>query len=250
MLRSTSVVITTTGASPLIELSPVSRPTLPGAVPVDQVVVLLVRQRLDRRGVEALAALGQRQVHRELADHGLAGPGRRADQHAEAVLQRLAGLGLERVELERQPAVKSVSAGALRPPPGRRVPLGRTAHPPSVRTTAVGTRRAASARRSSGISGASTSSGSSSGSPVNARNITPIVTGESGRSVDGDLVAGPQLARLQHPQVGPGRAVRGELLDPAGPPHLVGERRARDPRRGDLQHHGPDPPHARRRPRR
>ena len=28
MLRSTSVVITTTGASPLIELSPVSRPTL------------------------------------------------------------------------------------------------------------------------------------------------------------------------------------------------------------------------------
>ena len=28
MLRSTSVVITTTGASPLIELSPVSSPTL------------------------------------------------------------------------------------------------------------------------------------------------------------------------------------------------------------------------------
>ena len=57
MLRSTSVVITTTGASPLIALSPVSRPTLLGAVALDQVVVLLVRQRLDRRGVEALAAL-------------------------------------------------------------------------------------------------------------------------------------------------------------------------------------------------
>ena len=30
MLRSTSVVITTTGASPLMELSPVSRPTASG----------------------------------------------------------------------------------------------------------------------------------------------------------------------------------------------------------------------------
>ena len=47
-------------------------------VPVHQVVVLLVRQRLDRRRVEALAALGQREVHGELADHRLAGPGRRA----------------------------------------------------------------------------------------------------------------------------------------------------------------------------
>ena len=32
MLRSTSVVMTTTGASPLTEESPVSRPTLLGAV--------------------------------------------------------------------------------------------------------------------------------------------------------------------------------------------------------------------------
>ena len=32
MLRSTSVVITTTGASPLTALSPVSRPTRSGAV--------------------------------------------------------------------------------------------------------------------------------------------------------------------------------------------------------------------------
>ena len=41
-------------------------------VALDEVVVLLVRQRLDRRGVEALAALLERQVHRVLAHDGLA----------------------------------------------------------------------------------------------------------------------------------------------------------------------------------
>ena len=64
--------------------------------------MLLVAQRLDRRGVEALSARGQRQVHRELADHRLARAGRRAHQHAVAVLQRLAGAPLEVVERERQ----------------------------------------------------------------------------------------------------------------------------------------------------
>ncbi|GAB3839526.1 hypothetical protein GCM10029963_06880 [Micromonospora andamanensis] len=89
------------------------QPHLRGAVPVDQVVVLLVRQRLDRGGVEALApgAVGrfrppgrtlQRQVYGELADHRLAGPGRRADQHAAAPLQGLARLPLEVVEVEPQ----------------------------------------------------------------------------------------------------------------------------------------------------
>ena len=43
----------------------------------DQIGVLLVGQRLDRGGVEALAPLGQRQVHRELPDHRLARAGRR-----------------------------------------------------------------------------------------------------------------------------------------------------------------------------
>ena len=56
MLRSTSVVITTIGASPLIALSPVSRPTVRGAVRAHEVAVLLVRQRLQRRRVEGLAA--------------------------------------------------------------------------------------------------------------------------------------------------------------------------------------------------
>ena len=80
-----------------------------GAVAVHHVVVLLVGQRLDRRGVEALApgrgrvAAGpaaQRQVHRELTHHGLAGAGGRAHQHAAAPLQRLARLALEVVEIE------------------------------------------------------------------------------------------------------------------------------------------------------
>jgi hypothetical protein len=41
-------------------------------VALDEVVVLLVRQRLDRRGVEALAALLEGQMHRVLAHDGLA----------------------------------------------------------------------------------------------------------------------------------------------------------------------------------
>ena len=147
MLRSTSVVITTTGASPLIALSPVSRPTWLGAVAVDQVVVLLVGQRLDRGGVEALArrstalagaarpAAGvgaQRQVYGELADHGLAGAGRGAHQHAAAALQRLARLALERVEVEarsrRTRQAPGNCAGLGGPATGRGVPLGGARH--------------------------------------------------------------------------------------------------------------------------
>ena len=81
-------------------LSPVSSPTLAARVAADQVGVLLVGQRLDRRGVEALAALGQGQVHGELADDGLARAGRRRDQHAVAALQRVAGLDLEVVKVK------------------------------------------------------------------------------------------------------------------------------------------------------
>ena len=87
-------------------------------VPLDEVGVLLVGQRLDRRRVEALPALGQREVHRELADHGLARPGRRADEHAVPLLQRLARPPLEIVERERQqrgefgqPRVRGAVAG-------------------------------------------------------------------------------------------------------------------------------------------
>ena len=70
------------------------------AVPCGQVGVLLVAQRLDRRGVEALLAQAQGQVDGELADDGLAGAGRGRDEDALAALERLAGTDLERVERE------------------------------------------------------------------------------------------------------------------------------------------------------
>ena len=50
------MVITTTGASELIVLSPVSRPDVRRPEPRHQVAELLVRQRLQRRRVEGLAA--------------------------------------------------------------------------------------------------------------------------------------------------------------------------------------------------
>ena len=69
-------------------------------VPPDQIRVLLVGQRLDRRGVEALAACRQREVHGELADNRLARTCRGRDEHARAVLEPLASPALEVVELE------------------------------------------------------------------------------------------------------------------------------------------------------
>jgi hypothetical protein len=82
MLRRTSVVITTTGASPLIELSPVSRPTLAAPVAGHEVAELLVREGLQRGGVERLAARAQGQPDGELPHHRLAGTGRGGDQGA------------------------------------------------------------------------------------------------------------------------------------------------------------------------
>ena len=81
MLRRTSVVMTTTGASPLIAWSPVSSPTRSAPMARGEVVVLLVRQRLDRGGVEAPATVRQRQRDGVLGHHGLARPGRGGDQH-------------------------------------------------------------------------------------------------------------------------------------------------------------------------
>ena len=83
----------------------------PAVVPAHQVGVLLVGQRLDRRGVEALEAALQGQVDGELPDHGLAGAGRRGDQHAVALVQRGAGLDLKVVELE---VIQRAEAGELR----------------------------------------------------------------------------------------------------------------------------------------
>ncbi len=70
------------------------------AVARDEVAVLLVAQRLDRRCVEALAPQPQRQEDRELPHDRLAGAGRRGDEDALAALQCVARPALEVVEGE------------------------------------------------------------------------------------------------------------------------------------------------------
>ncbi len=96
---------------------------LVGPVALDEVGVLLVGQRLDRRGVEALAALCEGEVDGELADDGLARARRRGDEHALARLQGPACLDLERVQFEVVERAEGVERGGLLggPAPGRRV---------------------------------------------------------------------------------------------------------------------------------
>ena len=97
-------------------------------VAAHQVGVLLVRQGLDRRGVEALAALRQRQVHGILADHGLARAGGRGHEHAAARAERVARLDLEVIEVE---VVERAEASEFRgrlPVAERGVPVRRSGH--------------------------------------------------------------------------------------------------------------------------
>ena len=94
-------------------------------VAADQVGVFLVGKGLDRRGVEALEAAFQGQVHGELTDHGLAGAGGSGDEDPVAIVQGGAGLELEVVEFE---VVQPAEAGQLRvglPITEGRVPLSR-----------------------------------------------------------------------------------------------------------------------------
>ena len=70
------------------------------AVPLREIVELLVRQGLDGGGVEALATGAQGLVHGELPHDRLAGPGRGRDEHAVAARQGEAALALEVVEAE------------------------------------------------------------------------------------------------------------------------------------------------------
>ena len=129
MFRRTSVVITTIGASELIELSPVSRPTLSAAVAADQVGVLLVAQGLDRGGVEALLPALQGQVDGELADQRLPGAGGRGDQHLVTVLEGGAGAQLELVQLEVVERPELLHGGMLLVRAEHGILLGRSAHP-------------------------------------------------------------------------------------------------------------------------
>src|SRR5674476_602468 len=103
-------------------------------VPPRQVRVLLVAQRLDRRGVEGLLTPAQGQMDGKLPHDRLAGPGRCRDQDPASALQRDAGLHLERVELERQIGCEAGERGARRccPETGGGVALGRGGHAASL----------------------------------------------------------------------------------------------------------------------
>ena len=112
------------------------QPHLVGAVAGHEVGVLLVRQRLDRRRVERLAALRERQVDGELPHHRLARAGRGCHEHAAAVLDVLARGDLELVEGEavelaevREHGVGLAAAeGGV--PLGRALVTGRVTHGP------------------------------------------------------------------------------------------------------------------------
>ena len=114
---------------------------VPGAVAGEQVAVLLVRQRLDGRGVERLLPAGEGEVDCELPDDGLPRTGRRGDQHPAAGLQGLAGLDLETVELEVEGRCE---AGQLRRAEagtaGSGVPLGGRRHAVTLRQRLRGPR--------------------------------------------------------------------------------------------------------------
>lgn len=104
---------------------PGEEPDLVRAVAPDEVGELLVGERLDRRGVEALAALLQGQMHGEFADDRLARPRGGRDQHPLARLQGLAGLDLERVQSELVHLAEGPEGGGLlgRTDPGSLVSL-------------------------------------------------------------------------------------------------------------------------------
>ena len=71
-----------------------------GAVPGHEVAELLVRERLQRRGVEGLRALLERAFDSVLRDHGLPGAGGRRDEHGLAAVERADRLHLEPVQRE------------------------------------------------------------------------------------------------------------------------------------------------------
>ncbi len=106
------------------------------AVLADELLELLVAQGLHRRGVEDLrVGLLHGEEDGELGDDGLAGAGRRGDQHAPAALQARARLALERIEVEPQPIAERLELRLSGARPRSSVALGRgelVGHRPSL----------------------------------------------------------------------------------------------------------------------
>src|SRR5690606_27840687 len=75
-----------------------------------EVVELLVRQRLDRRGVEDARALVEGGRDGVLPDHGLAGPGGRGDEDRSPLVDRVERPLLERIEREPQVVLEACAA--------------------------------------------------------------------------------------------------------------------------------------------
>ena len=101
MLRRTSVVMTTMRASRFSETSPVSSPTSV-AVDLPQVAVFLVRERLDRRGVEDPADAAKGVIDAELGDDRLPASGWCGHHHRVAGEQGADRVLLEQVQREGQ----------------------------------------------------------------------------------------------------------------------------------------------------
>ncbi len=84
-----------------MELSPVEQPDLGLAVELDQIAVLLVRQRLDRCRVERSRPTPPGELDAVLGDDGLAAASRCGDDDMTLVVEGVERLDLEPVERER-----------------------------------------------------------------------------------------------------------------------------------------------------
>ena len=99
-----------------------------GSITGDEVGELLVRQCLDRGGVETLAIGGEGHVDRELAHQRLARSCGRGDEHSVAILNCAARIDLELVEGEVVVPAKHSEVRVCLISPGLRVALSRRCH--------------------------------------------------------------------------------------------------------------------------
>src|SRR5207302_3122213 len=86
------------GGLAIARVVPGEQPAPVGAVPRDEVAELLVRERLQRRGIERFPAALEREPDAELADDSLPRSRRRAHEHAPALDEAVVRLQLEVVE--------------------------------------------------------------------------------------------------------------------------------------------------------